>query len=102
VLWIILSILGIVVPYSQVVPWVMENGVDIPRFFTEAVVNRPAATHVVDLFLSAAIFFVFAFRDPRRPGGGVMAALVAGTLAIGLCFGMPLYFYLRRPEPANA
>lgn len=101
-LWILLSILGFVVPYSQVVPWVMDNGVDLPRFFTEALVNRPAATHVVDLFLSAAIFFVFAFRDPRRPRGLVMAALLAGTLAVGLCFGMPLYFYFRRPEQTAA
>lgn len=97
-LWILLSILGFVVPYSQVVPWVGDHGVDVPRFFTEAMVNRPAATHVVDLFLSAAIFFVFAFRDPRRPRAGVMAALLAGTLAVGLCFGMPLYFYFRRPD----
>ena len=101
-LWIILSILGLVAPYSQVVPWTLDNGLDISRFFAEALSNRPGATHVYDLFLSAAVFFVWAFRDPRRPRGAVMAALLAGTLAVGLCFGMPLYFYFRRPEQTAA
>ena len=34
-LWI-LSLLGIILPYSQFIPWVYENGFSIIRLFNEA------------------------------------------------------------------
>ena len=99
-LWIFLSILGIVGPYSQVVPWVAEHGLDLPGFFQAAFVNRPAATHAIDLYLTAMFLLVAALQDPRRPRAAALGAVVAGTLGIGVCFGAPLYFYFRGRNPA--
>jgi Protein of unknown function DUF2834 len=42
-LYLVLCILGILLPYSQFIPWFVEHGLDFPLFFRQLFANRISA-----------------------------------------------------------
>jgi hypothetical protein len=33
--YLLLAVIGLIVPYSQFIPWVLEHGLNVPLLFTE-------------------------------------------------------------------
>ena len=64
-IYIILCILGTVLPYSQFLPWLLENGLNLPRLFNEIATSRIAAFGWLDVIVSAVVLFVFMWQDGR-------------------------------------
>lgn len=95
-----LFILGIILPYTLVLPWLLEHGLNVPLFFAELFSNRIGGSFGLDIFVSLAVLFVFAWFEIRRlqmPGGKlVFAATVLATGAAGVCCGFPLFLFLRQ------
>jgi hypothetical protein len=58
-LYLILCILGIVLPYWQFLPWGAQNGLHMPLFFHELFANRVSAFFGMDVLVSAAVLVVF-------------------------------------------
>jgi hypothetical protein len=94
-LYLLLCIAGIVLPYSQFVPWVMEHGVDLPSFFAALFANRIGAFFGLDVIVSALVLFVFVLGEGRREKVPMPWLPIVGTLAVGVSFGLPLFLYLR-------
>src|SRR5258706_9335458 len=57
--YLLLCLAGTILPYWQLVPWLSEHGLDIPLFFNQLFVNRISAFFGTDVFVSAAVVFVF-------------------------------------------
>ncbi len=93
--YIVLCVLGTVLPYSQIIPWMNENGYDILLLFRQVFEFRAGAVFAMDLFVTATTFFAFMFLErPRLRVPGTWMA-VAGTFLVGASLGFPLYLYLR-------
>ena len=100
--YLVLCVLGIILPYSQLIPWMMEYGFDFLLLFQQVFEVRAGAVFAMDLLVTCVAFFAFMLLErPRlRVPGAWMA--VAGTFLVGVSLGFPLYLYLRERARASA
>lgn len=97
-IYLILCMAGAIFPCWQVVPWLAQHGLDVALFFEELFANRISAFFAMDVFVSAAVVFVFIFYERRRLGSKWWLPAVA-VLTVGVSLGLPLLLFLR--EGAN-
>ena len=62
-LYLILCIFGIILPYSQLIPYMLENTFDIASFIDQLFVNRVSALIALDLFVTALTYIIFAVSE---------------------------------------
>ena len=92
-IYLVLCILGTVLPYSQFVPWVMENGLNLRLMIEQLFANRISAFFGLDVLVSALVLVVFIRRE--RVLGRVAWLPVLGLLSVGVSLALPLLLYLR-------
>jgi hypothetical protein len=93
--YLLLCILGTVLPYSQLVPFLREHGPDVRLFADQLFATRIGAFFGLDVIVSAIVLWVFAATEGRRLGVRHVWAPIAATLAVGVSLGLPLFLYLR-------
>ncbi len=93
--YLALTLVGIIMPYSYFVPWSLENGLDFTAFMTLATANPLSTMLTWDVGISAVALTVFALAHLTSLGGGRIAAVIAGTFLIGVSCGLPLLLYFR-------
>ncbi|MCU7935282.1 MAG: DUF2834 domain-containing protein [Candidatus Thiodiazotropha sp. (ex Dulcina madagascariensis)] len=94
--FLVLCLLGILLPLSQFIPWVVDNGVDIPLFFQELFSTRIGGFFGMDVIVSAVVLFVFIFSEGKRLKVNNLWLPVVATLSIGVSLGLPLFLYMRQ------
>lgn len=99
-LYLVLAVIGTVVPYYFFVPWFLDNPGDVGGFLTLAFANAPAAMLSADVAIAALVLSVFAVTQAARLGGGKVAAVIASTFLIGVSCGLPLMLYFREAAEA--
>ncbi|WP_394178695.1 DUF2834 domain-containing protein [Marinomonas posidonica] len=95
-LYLLLCVVGTLVPLSQFVPWVLEHRVNIPLFFDELFQTRIGAFFGLDVVISALALFAFMFYETKQRKIAYAWTAVLGTLCIGVSLGLPLFLYLRQ------
>jgi hypothetical protein len=93
--YLIFCVLGILIPYSQFVPWLLEHGLNLSLFIRELFDNRISAFFAMDLILSAVVLICFIQSEGKRLSMRLVWPPTIGTLIVGVSFGFPL-FLLRR------
>ena len=94
--YLMLCVLGFLLPYSQFVPWVMEHGFNLSLFFHDLFANRIGAFFGMDVLVSAVVLVVFARTEGRRlnlPGRWLP---VLAVVLVGVSLGSPLFLYQRQ------
>jgi len=94
--YLLLAVLGTLLPYSQFVPWLLAHGIDLPLFFRELFANRIGGFFGMDVFVSTAALWTFVVAEGRRLGVRHLWAPVVASLAVGVSLGLPLFLYLRQ------
>jgi hypothetical protein len=94
-LYIFLCIVGTALPYTQFIPWMVENGLDIPLLVNQIASSRLAVFGWLDVIVSALALFAFVISDGRRNQVTALWLPIAGTMAVGVSLGLPLYLRLR-------
>jgi hypothetical protein len=94
-LYLGLSILGTVLPYSQFIPFLREHGLDARLFLEQLFTTRIGAFFGMDVIVSSLVLWVFVFAEGRRLRMGHLWAPIAANLAVGVSLGLPLFLYLR-------
>jgi hypothetical protein len=67
-IYLVLCVLGLVLPYWQFVPWVLANGLNMPLFFRQLFANRIGGFFAMDVLVSAVTLLVFTRREGSRLG----------------------------------
>ena len=93
--YLILCFLGIALPYSQFVPWILENGLHMKYFLQQLFANRIGAFFGLDVLVSAIVLFRFVSYEGRRLRIRARWAPIVSTLLVGVSLGFPLFLYLR-------
>ena len=93
--YLVLSVLGIVLPYSQFVPWVLENGLHLGFFFRQLFANRIGGFFGMDVLVSAVVLIGFIQREGKRLSVRHLWLPIVGVCAVGVSLGLPLFLYLR-------
>lgn len=94
-LYLLLCLLGTLLPYSQLIPFLRENGLDLRLFFEQMFSTRIGAFFAWDVVVSSFVLWVFVLVDGRRAGVRHRWAPIAANLAVGVSLGLPLYLYMR-------
>jgi len=88
--------LGIALPYSQFVPWVIANhGLPMGLFVRELFSNRIGGFFGMDVLVSAVVLIFFIRRETKRLGVRHIWLPIVGVLTVGVSLGLPLFLYLR-------
>jgi hypothetical protein len=94
-LYLVLSVLGFLLPYTQFAPWVGAHGVNLRLFWEELTANRIGMFFGWVVIVSAVVLFAFMRMERRRKAVKHWWLPIAGTLLVGVSFGFPLFLYLR-------
>ena len=97
-IYLLFCVLGIVLPYSQFLPWVMQNGLRMGLFVRELFANRIGGFFGMDVLVSAVVLIFFIRREGKRLGIQKVWLPIAGTLTVGVSLGLPLFLYLRERQ----
>jgi Terpene cyclase DEP1 len=94
--YLILCVLGIVLPYSQLVPWLLEHGLNATLFFRELLASRIGAFFAMDVIVSAIVLLCFIQSEGKRLRVRLLWLSAIGTLIVGVSFGFPLFLFQRQ------
>ena len=94
--YLILCVLGIVLPYSQFVPWLLEHGLNVGLFVRELFANRISAFFAMDVIVSAIVLIWFIQTEGKRLRMRFLWLPTIGTLMVGVSFGLPLFLFQRQ------
>lgn len=93
--YLLLAIAGIVLTYSQLIPFMIANGMDMVLLFSELFKNHATSFFAYDLLVTALACLIFLIVDGRRLKLPKLWIPIAGVFAVGVAFGFPLYLYMR-------
>jgi hypothetical protein len=89
-------VLGLLLPYSQFVLWLLEHGLNVTLFFRELFANRISTFFAMDVIISAIVLIWFIQSEGKRLRVRLLWLPTIGTLIVGVSFGFPLFLFLRQ------
>lgn len=93
--YLLLAILGFVLPYSQLIPFVAHNGLDLQLFWSQLFINNISSGFALDLFVSSLVFWIFVFKEGTRLQMKLLWVYILLNLTVGLSFALPLFLWMR-------
>lgn len=100
-LYLFLALLGIILPYSQFVPWTMVNGMDLVKMGQAMFVNQIAAGIALDALLAAVVLIIYILIQQKKNPLTYFWVPIVGSFVFGLAFAFPFYLYLREASTEN-
>lgn len=99
--YFLFMIFGIVLPYSQFIPWSLSGGLvrDIPNL---AFTNQISAGITLDALMAALFLIMLIIIDYSRVRVKYIWVPILGLFVFGIAFAYPCYFYLRDLEIKNS
>lgn len=94
-LYLVLSVVGAVLPYSLFVPFLLENGLDFRLIVEQMFANRISGSFALDIIVSSVVFWVFVAVEGKRARVASLWAPIAANVVVGLSLGLPLFLYMR-------
>ena len=102
VVYVLLCIAGTALPYSQLVPFLREHGLDVPLLFRELFANRISAFFAWDVIVSSLVLWTFLALEGRRAGVKHLWAPLVASVTVGVSLALPLFLYLREERLEHA
>jgi hypothetical protein len=94
--YLVCCVLGLLIPYSQFVPWVLAHGLDFTLFFRDLFANRISTYFAMDVIVSAIVLIWFIQSEGKRLRVRLLWFPTIGTLIVGVSYGFPLFLFLRQ------
>lgn len=96
--YLALCVIGTVLPCWQLLPWVMEHGLNLSVLCQELFATRIGAFFGLDVIVSAVVLFIFVFSEARRIALPLVWLPVVATLLVGVSLGLPFFLFLRQRQ----
>lgn len=90
-----LSIIGTVLPLSQFVPFVAENGMNMLLFFEKLFINEISSFFAMDVIVAAAVTALLIAYETKRLKIKNTWVCYIGLFTVGVSCGLPLFLYFR-------
>ncbi len=94
-MYLAISILGTVIPFTFFIPWIGKNGLDVNLFVSEWFTNQISQFFAADFIISWLCFLLFIVVDSRKHRIKFWWISVIGNFCIGLSFALAFYLFLR-------
>jgi len=83
-------------PYSQFVPFLLEEGLNINAFFGELFANQIFLFFGMDVIVSSLVFATFVFSEGSRLQIKKLCIYIASNLLVVVSLGLPLFLLMRQ------
>lgn len=93
--YLILAVFGVLLPYTQFVPWTNTHGFNISLMLAEMFANQIATGIAIDALLTAVGIIVFILFERREIRVKHLWLPIVGIFLSGISFAFPIYLYLR-------
>ena len=93
--YLLLALLGAIVPYTRFVPWLAQHGLDFRLLVAELFSTRIGGFFGLDVLISALVLIVFIRREGARRQMQGLWLPISATCLIGVSCGLPLFLFLR-------
>ncbi|HEY2138597.1 MAG TPA: DUF2834 domain-containing protein [Chthoniobacterales bacterium] len=97
-LYLILCVIGTVLPYGNFLPWVFDHGLNVTLLCQELFANRIGAFFAFDVIVSALVLILFITTEGRRMAVPLLWLPIVATLVVGVSLGLPLFLFLRQRQ----
>lgn len=97
-LYALLCVLGLVLPYYFLIPFLFSNGLDIPLVIAESFANQVSAFFAADVLVSSVVLWVFVYQETRNRRVPHWWLSIIANLTVGVSLGLPLFLWLRQTE----
>lgn len=87
------AVLGLFIPYSQFVPYIIEKGLNIMQIIMEISGSRIAVFGWLDVLISSVVLIVMILEDKDNIRKWWLP--VIATFTVGVSCGLPLFMYLK-------
>ena len=96
IVYLVLVVLGAVMPFRYFIPWFQENGFDLALLLEAWHANDAASGLVWDLTVAATALIIWMCAEVyQRKDYWVLLLCIPATFCIGVSCGLPLYLFLR-------
>jgi len=96
-LYLIFCLVGLLLPYSQFIPWIIEHhALNMSLFIHDLFANRISALFAFDVIVSAMVLILFIQTEGERLGMRLLWLPTFAVLLVGVSLGLPLFLYLRQ------
>ena len=94
-LYLLLCLVGTLLPYAQFLPFLREHGLDF-RLFVQQLFSSPTSGFFgLDVIVSSLVLWVFVLSEGARSGIRRLWLPIAANIVVGVSLGLPLFLYLR-------
>jgi len=93
--YIILCFFGLILPYSQLIPILIEGNFSFQFMMDQLFINRFSTLFAFDLFVTATVFIVFSLYEGFKLKIKHLWLPLIATVLVGASLGFPLFLYLR-------
>jgi len=94
-IYLVLAILGAIVPYVFFFDFIKIEGLNIPLFLESLFVNGAAGGFSADLLFTSFVFWLFMFVERNKLNMPSPYLFIFLNLTIGLSCALPAYLYAR-------
>ena len=94
--YLIVCALGLLVPNSLFLPWLLEHGLSPTQFIHDLFANGVSAFFGLDVVISAIALAAFVVVEGARLRTSHRWLPIVATCLVGVSLGLPLFLYQRQ------
>jgi hypothetical protein len=94
-LYLVLFILGTILPLSQLAQFLRLNGLDVPLLFKQLFETHASAFFALDVIVSSVVLWLFVFSEGRRLRMKNLWLYIVCNLLVGVSSALPLFLFFR-------
>ena len=93
--YLVLAVLGAVLPLWQFIPFLREHGLALDLFFQQLFSSPVSGFFGMDVIVSSVVLWVLVYVEGRRAGVRHLWIPVVASILVGVSLGLPLFLYMR-------
>ena len=95
IVYAILCVIGIVLPYAFIIPFFQENGLDVVFFVNQMFDTSFSRSFSMDLLVASLALWMLIYFETRMRKIPFWWLSIVANFAVGLSLGLPLFLLLR-------
>lgn len=97
-LYLCLSVVGTLLPFTIFVPWLLVNGLNLSLFVSEWLSTPISQFFAADFLITWLVWLIFISKDRKKYDIKLWWLPFIGNFCIGLSFSVPFYLFLREDK----
>jgi len=94
-IYLLLCVIGTILPYSQFIPFFAENGLDLIMFTGMVFANYASSGVAFDALITGLVVILFILVEGKKMKMKNLWIPILAIFAVGMSLGLPLFLYMR-------